>query len=91
MAEAEQQRWAQEIADLRRRVTALEATLSAVVAHTGYTPPVEPEIPPQVQAQLDRGNRAGAIAEYAKARGVSRHLAEQAIDAATSRGPAAAG
>ena len=88
MAEAEQQRWAQEIADLRRRVTALESTLAAVVAHTGYVPPAEPDIPPQVQAQLDRGNRAGAITEYAKARGVSRYLAEQAIDAATPRGPA---
>ncbi|UUY04672.1 hypothetical protein LRS13_03830 [Svornostia abyssi] len=90
MAEAEQQRWAEQIADLRRRVTALESTLAAVVAHTGYVPPVEPAIPPEAQAQLDRGNRAGAIAEYAKARGVSRHLAEQAIDAATRRDPAAA-
>ena len=91
MAEAEQQRWAQQIADLRRRVEELEATLAAVVAHTGYTPPAEPAIPPAAQAQLDRGNRAGAVAEYAKARGVSRHLAEQAIEAATRPGPAAAG
>lgn len=82
MAEAEQQRWAQQIADLRRRVEQLEATLDEVVRHTGYVPAPEPTLPPAVEAQLERGNRAGAIAEYAKARGVSRHLAEQAIDAA---------
>lgn len=82
MAEAEQQRWAQQIADLRRRVEQLEATLDEVVRHTGYVPVPEPTLPPAVEALLERGNRAGAIAEYAKARGVSRHLAEQAIDAA---------
>lgn len=38
--------------------------------------------------QLARSNRAGAIAEYAKVRGVSRHLAEQAIAVAERARPA---
>lgn len=75
--------------ELRDRVEALEGTVAALVAHVGYVTPEPPAVPPlpdEVERLLERGDRRGAILALARARGVSKHLAERELD---SRPPAA--
>ncbi len=66
--------------ELRDRIDALEATVSGIAGQVGYVPPVPPRWSAAVQAALDRGDRRGAILLLARERGVSKYVAEQALD-----------
>jgi hypothetical protein len=65
---------------LRDRIGALETTVAGIAKQINYAPPTPPRWSEDVQRALERGDRRGAIHLLARERGISRYLAERALE-----------